>query len=523
MFFPSSFGTGVATVLTLLVVGTSAVAPLNRAWPLVSKVDHPLDAPLVDRNGTELPPLNTTYYFDQLIDHTNPSLGTFKQRYWHTWDYYESGGPIILLTPGEGNADGYTGYLTNRTVNGMVAQELNGATIVIEHRYYGLSNPYNNLSVESLKYHTIEQAVNDLEYFAYNVKLPMPGGDQVTPDDAPWILIGGSYAGALTAFTKVNKPDAFYAAWASSAVVESIVDFWDYFDVIRQHMPQNCSADVQAVIAHIDSVFDSTNYTAIDEIKTMFNMNLTNLDDFASALQNPMWDWQSLDVSPNLTDPRFYEFCDALEVKDNETAPESGWGLDHALNTWADYWTTTYLPELCGDEDIESCAGTYNPNSSLYTTIAVDNAARSWNWIVCNEMGFWQDGAPADVPTVVSRLIGPGYWERQCMLMFPEAFSAPPTPSANETNQAYGGWFMQADRLFFANGENDPWRGATVSADGTNFQSTDMQPIAVGDGFHCSDLIIANGEADSTVAAVQQQGLAAMKSWLEGWQAPSRR
>ena len=45
----------------------------------------------------------------------------------------------------------------------MIAQELNGATIVIEHRYYGDSNPYNNLSVESLQYHTIQQAIDDME------------------------------------------------------------------------------------------------------------------------------------------------------------------------------------------------------------------------------------------------------------------------------------------------------------------------------------------------------------------------
>ena len=41
--------------------------------------------------GETLPPYNTTYYFDQLIDHTNPSLGTFKQRYWSNWEFYASG------------------------------------------------------------------------------------------------------------------------------------------------------------------------------------------------------------------------------------------------------------------------------------------------------------------------------------------------------------------------------------------------------------------------------------------------
>ena len=33
----------------------------------------------------------TTYYFDQLIDHSDPSKGTFKQRYWHNYEFYETG------------------------------------------------------------------------------------------------------------------------------------------------------------------------------------------------------------------------------------------------------------------------------------------------------------------------------------------------------------------------------------------------------------------------------------------------
>ena len=44
-----------------------------------------------DTHKTRLPPLNTTYYFNQLIDHNNPGLGTFKQRYWHTWEFYKNG------------------------------------------------------------------------------------------------------------------------------------------------------------------------------------------------------------------------------------------------------------------------------------------------------------------------------------------------------------------------------------------------------------------------------------------------
>lgn len=72
---------------------------------------------------------------------------------------------------------------------------------MLEHRFFGNSNPYGDLSVQSFRVHTVQQAVADLAYFAENVQLPMPGGDEVAPGKAPWILIGGSYAGALTSYT----------------------------------------------------------------------------------------------------------------------------------------------------------------------------------------------------------------------------------------------------------------------------------------------------------------------------------
>ena len=222
---------------------------------------------VTSRNGTALPPYTTTYYFEQLIDHNNPSLGTFQQRYWHTYEFYEegasrssgrsetpapsammagdahactltqaapssssrparrtllvstlsslgapppeSGGTLVRDARADPTSSrpppalpriAYTGYLTNRTINGQIAQAQNGSTIVLEHRYYGLSNPYDDLSVQSLQFHTIQQAIDDLDYFARNVVLPQPDGAAVKPGQAPWVLVGGSYSGALTSF-----------------------------------------------------------------------------------------------------------------------------------------------------------------------------------------------------------------------------------------------------------------------------------------------------------------------------------
>ncbi|KAJ8469607.1 hypothetical protein ONZ51_g8879 [Trametes cubensis] len=495
--------------------------------PSVPVVPLPNDGPVTSRNGTQLPPYNTTYYFEQLIDHTNPSLGTFQQRYWTTYEFYETGGPIILFTPGEANAQRPVRSIQRishephhqRADRAGAERRDDRARAPLLRALEPVRRP---VGAEPPVPHD-PAGDRRLEYFAKNVDLPMPGGDAVKPGQAPWVLIGGSYSGALTSFTVVNKPNLFQAAYASSAVVESIVDYWGYFQPILEWMPKNCSADVQAVIAHIDSVFTSGNQKEINSIKALFNMSaLTHLDDVAGALRNNLWDWQSL--SPSSGGGLFFDFCDALEVKNGVSAGPNGWGLQHALQAWGSYWTNTYYALLCGDEDAVTCLGTYDPTQEYWTDTAVDNAGRSWMWIVCNEVGFFQEGAPKGHPTIVTRLVQPPYDERQCTYMFADAFKNLghlPVPNVDATNKAYHGWFVQENHLFFANGHRDPWREATLAADGTHFKSTPGQPLTISDGFHCSDLSTANAQVDSTVLAVQQQALKTIAGWVAEWK-PSK-
>jgi hypothetical protein len=73
--------------------------------------------------------------FDQLLNHSNPSQGTFSQRYW--WDashWNGPGSPVFLFNVGEVNADGFTGYLEENTISGRYAKEFGGAVIVIERK-----------------------------------------------------------------------------------------------------------------------------------------------------------------------------------------------------------------------------------------------------------------------------------------------------------------------------------------------------------------------------------------------------
>lgn len=65
------------------------------------------------------------------------------------------------------------------------------------------------------------------------------------------------------------------------------MDFWAYFEPVRQHMPANCSADIQAVIAHVDEVFSGQNTTAINQLKDLFGLgSLSHLDDVVNARES---------------------------------------------------------------------------------------------------------------------------------------------------------------------------------------------------------------------------------------------
>jgi len=86
----------------------------------------------------------------------------------------------------------------------------------------------------------------------------------------------------------------------------------------------------------------------------------------------------------------------------------------------------------------------------------VDNAGRSWTWQVCNEVGYFQNGAPLDKPSLVTRLTPADYDLRTCSYFFPEQFPEPISEAEAEkliaaTNEKYGGWNVTLERVFFAN------------------------------------------------------------------------
>ncbi|KAJ2930761.1 hypothetical protein H1R20_g6344, partial [Candolleomyces eurysporus] len=447
--------------------------------------------PVVDVNGNAIPNYDVVYEFDQLIDHNNASRGTFKTRYYHTWEYYREGGPIILLTPGERPIDippDGSLSMTNTSIAGAIAQATRGAVVMVEHRFYGESNPFPDLSVDSLRFHTISQALQDFVYFARNVKLAMPGGDGegIRPHRSPWIFVGGSYAGALAAFIMEQHPGVFWAAYSSAGVVQPKIDFWQYWTPVEQHMPANCTADVKAVVSLIDQVIDSGNRTRLTEIQTQFGLRPLRPIDFVHTIGVPFRTWQTLHPSSLGPYQTIYPFCDALVTRGGQIAGAEGWGVEVALPKYAEYFRDGVIAGL------------------------LDIAYR------CSELGWYQTGPP-NGGGIISKHLNAQAWATFCSEAFPGTFTNSLTEFQARVDaalQRYKGWSTMADRVFTVNGRRDPWLEVTLSATEANTSSTDLRPIHLTNGFHCSDMTHVNAVVEPSLGEVWNQALTTFPRWV---------
>lgn len=225
MKVPALLTTGSA----MLATGVSAIKAANFMHlvpPPLDIADTEFAAKMVQKRDTNSSATMGNGTFQQLLDHSDPSKGTFSQAYWWSTEYWQGpGSPIVFFTPGEIAAAGYTGYLTNRTLTGTLAQEIGAAAVIMEHRYWGQSSPFDELTTENMQYLTLENSIYDTTYFANNIKFPFATNASSNADSVPWVFSGGSYSGALAAWVESVDPGTFWAYHASSAVVEVIYDF----------------------------------------------------------------------------------------------------------------------------------------------------------------------------------------------------------------------------------------------------------------------------------------------------------
>jgi hypothetical protein len=197
---------GVSTTASALIVPRQTAAAAGPSYPT-----HNLSVPIS--------------HFPDSPRYTPHVDSTFPLRYWFDAQYYKSGGPVIVFDGGETDASTRLAYLQKGIIH-ILAKATNGiglarhdfrarhllltiypdsfavgniASVILEHRYYGESQPFNNLSTDSLRFLSVEQSMADIAHFVQKVEFP--GLPDLTAPKTRYILYGGSYSGGLVAFT----------------------------------------------------------------------------------------------------------------------------------------------------------------------------------------------------------------------------------------------------------------------------------------------------------------------------------
>ncbi|EYB94805.1 hypothetical protein Y032_0167g134 [Ancylostoma ceylanicum] len=187
-----------------------------------------------------------TDYIEQKLDHfDDSSQKRWRQRYYYNFKY--TGGSnnikaVFLRLGGEGPLR--IGTVSNEANQMMtLAKQYGAAAFALEHRFYGVSRPTPNQSVDNLRYLSSHQALKDTAYFIQKMteKHKLKG--------ARWVTFGGSYAGALSLWFRQQYPHLIAGAVGSSAPLDAEFDFWGYLEVVedalRSQHSNECAENVR--------------------------------------------------------------------------------------------------------------------------------------------------------------------------------------------------------------------------------------------------------------------------------------
>ncbi|MGK5082039.1 S28 family serine protease [Bdellovibrionota bacterium FG-1] len=401
--------------------------------------------------GSDAPePQATSGIFDQLLNPNDPTDPTrFKQRYFIN-SRFASGenSPVLYYVCGESQCDASDLY--GEIVD--QAQKYGAHMVALEHRYYGKSQPFGDLSAAHMKYLTIENALSDLasfQRFAMD-RLGLKG---------KWVSMGGSYPGSLSAYYRESFPKLVSGALASSAPVHAKAAFEDYdLDVATVAGPE-CAATMRRVVKQVESVLDQPDQLA--KIKALFDASsVRDSVDFLYVIA----DMAAIAIQYGHRD----EFCTALQGADPLTSYAT---VGKKMFAWFG---------ITAEQD--SLQGAESEDVSLFDH---GLGMRQWLYQSCREFGFFQVAYHDPAISVRSSLISLQYHFDACQRLFHLG-----PVSVDALNKRYYEPFLNESttRILFTNGSTDPWSKISITPELGNNTNPHLSTYVIEGGAHCDDL-----------------------------------
>merc|ERR1711970_980508 len=451
------------------------------------------------RHGPPPPPPSKTsapaeQYFEQVLDHFNPIDGrTWQQRFWENLEHYVEGGPAFIMIVGEAAAN------PKRMTYGQWykwAEENGAAMFELEHRYYGQSQPTEDMSTENMRYLSSRQGLEDLGHFmtAMNKKYNMSGS---------WITFGGSYPGSLSAWMSLRFPHLVAGSVSSSGPLFAKLDYFEYLQVVADALDTTgpgCNvALTDALMTVEEMVGDADNweylsslYKLCDPLDGSNSMDVMSfmellIDNLAGIVQyNGRYEEDIFSTCAIMTDESMGEpILRLAAVNDVMLSMGQDECLDHSY--------ASYLSQLTN------------------TTFGVSGVGRrQWTWQTCTEFGWYQ--TTNQESGVYGHTLPLDFFEQWCQ----DAFGAQFTHEMMEksvaaSNIEYGGYEPSVNNVVFVHGSIDPWHAMGVLED----LHEGAPSIYITGTSHCADMYAdaASDPEELTAARIRIGGL--VKSWVQ--------
>ncbi|KAH6680837.1 hypothetical protein B0J14DRAFT_649213 [Halenospora varia] len=238
---------------------------------------------------------------------------------------------------------------------------VSGAIVSLEHRFFGDSVPSNSLTVENLRFLTVNQTVQDFVYFAQKAQLPFDKSGKTKAENASWIMTGCSGGGSLAAHSGLIM---LLARCSGLCVVtgQNLILFEEYCQ-------KKCSWAITQFMKDVDEILFVMMLNLHGMSSLVFGVHRSFCYLFShSILSLPFILWRGLDEE-------FGEVCDEIENLGSQHLSSAQRTSDIEINLSARTWRllAKYYRKMHG------C-------STNYCVIFVrDDRDRAWNWILINE------------------------------------------------------------------------------------------------------------------------------------------
>ena len=436
-----------------------------------------------------LPP--TQWFTAQRVDHfdgANPA--TFAQRYWVNDTFWKAGpdgsadtavaarSVAFLCVGGEGPPLDASVVVKSIHCNDAVelAPKLGALIVALEHRYYGESVPTEDLSTRNLRYLSSHQALADLANFRVHVAAQYAAPEGSTK----WVSFGGSYPGMLSGWLRLKYPHLFHASVSSSSPVRAKLDMQCYNNIVGASMAAPivggsaaCAAAIKAGHETVGTLLKTT--AGQQQLQKAFNVCGSNGKGGATGLADAgsqsvfagmgVVGFPAQENDPSCT----YPACNIAKVCTIMTNETLGTPLERLVEVNNQQGGGANAP--CRDVDFDA-----NIIAPLLNVTKEGGTARIWTYQTCAEFAFYQTCEIGSGCLYTQGLVTLPWYTDQCE----KAFGISPATVAanvNSSNAEYGSDNPGSSRVFFPNGQIDPWHGLGVLTAPTHSYPAGSDPV----------------------------------------------